>query len=146
MKQKNYGINVGSSSILLIFVLLCLVSFAALSIVSANADYKLNNKVVERTTAYYEACNTAEASISDIDHTLSELYASGISEEAYYKQAGHTISYAIPVSDTQSLNVELTIHYPEQSGEPFYSITSWKIITPEAMQLDDSLTLFTPEM
>ncbi len=146
MKQKNYGINIGSSSILLIFVLLCLVSFAALSIVSANADSKLNHKIVDRTTAYYNACNSAEASIAEIDHTLFDLYASGITEEAYFKQVGHKISYAIPISDTQSLNVELTILYPEQPGGTFYSITSWEVITPEVMEFDDSLHVFTPEM
>lgn len=146
MKQKNYGVNIGSSSILLIFVLLCLVSFAALSIVSANADSKLNNKVIVRTTAYYNACNLAESSIADIDHTLSELYASGISEDAYFNQVGHTISYAVPISDTQSLNVDLTIQYPKKSGETFYSITSWQVITPEIMEFDDSLHLLSPEM
>lgn len=146
MNQKNYGLNIGSSSILLIFVLLCLVSFAALSIVSANADSKLNNKVMERTTAYYNACNLAEASISDIDHTLSKLYVSGITEDAYFEQVGHTISYAVPISDTQSLNVELRIKYPKKSGENFYSITSWQVITPEIIELDDSLHLFTPGM
>ena len=35
--------NIGSASILLVFVILCLVSFAVLSIVSANADSKLSN-------------------------------------------------------------------------------------------------------
>ncbi len=146
MKQKNLGVNIGSSSILLIFVLLCLVSFATLSIVSAHADINLNKKIEERMTSYYEACNSAETSIAEIDHTLSDLYASGISEEEYFKQVGHTISYAIPISDTQSLNIELTIRYPKQSGETFYSISSWKVITPEVMELDDSLHVFIPEM
>ena len=58
-KAKKSGLSfssgIGSSSILVIFVILCLVSFATLSIVSANADYKLSKKVLDRTTAYYEA-------------------------------------------------------------------------------------------
>ena len=37
-KKKFYGMNVGSASMLLIFVVLCLVSFAALSLVIASAD------------------------------------------------------------------------------------------------------------
>ena len=37
-KKKNFPMNIGLSSILLIFVVLCLVSFSILSIVSANAD------------------------------------------------------------------------------------------------------------
>ena len=144
MKQKNYGVNIGSSSILLIFVLLCLVSFASLSIVSANADARLNKRVVARTSAYYKACNEAEASIANIDNTLSELYKSGMKEEDYYSQVGHTISYAIPISDTQSLNVDLKINYPMSSGETFYTITSWKVLTPNTVEFDDTLHLFSP--
>ena len=52
--------NIGSASILLVFVILCLVSFAVLSIVSANADSRLSTRVLERTTAYYDACNQAD--------------------------------------------------------------------------------------
>ena len=42
-KKKKFSMNIGSASILLVFVILCLVSFAVLSIVSANADSKLSN-------------------------------------------------------------------------------------------------------
>ena len=41
--------NIGSASILLVFVILCLVSFAVLSIVSANADSRLSTRVLEPT-------------------------------------------------------------------------------------------------
>ena len=43
-KKKSFPMNIGLSSILLIFVVLCLVSFSILSIVSANADKKLSLK------------------------------------------------------------------------------------------------------
>lgn len=62
--------NIGSASILLVFVILCLVSFAVLSIVSANADSRLSTRVLERTTAYYDACNQAEQSLAGMDNTL----------------------------------------------------------------------------
>ena len=68
--------NIGSASILLVFVILCLVSFAVLSIVSANADSKLSARVLERTTAYYAACNQAEQSLAGMDKTLQRMYAS----------------------------------------------------------------------
>ena len=69
-KSKGFGMNVVTSSILLIFVTLCLVSFATLSLVSANADRKLSTKVADRTVAYYNACNKAEESIASIDATI----------------------------------------------------------------------------
>ena len=63
--------NIGSASILLVFVILCLVSFAVLSIVSANADSKLSARVLERTTAYYAACNQAEQSLAGMDKSCN---------------------------------------------------------------------------
>ena len=69
-KKKQFGMNIGSASILLVFVILCLVSFAVLSIVSANADSRLSTRVLERTTAYYDACNQAEQSLAGMDNTL----------------------------------------------------------------------------
>ena len=79
-RQKSSGVSfsngIGSSSLLVTFIILCLVSFATLSIVSANADYKLSDKVLERTTAYYEASNEAETQLSQLHGELAAAYAS----------------------------------------------------------------------
>lgn len=131
--QKKSGpefhVNVGSSSILLIFVILCLISFATLSIVSANADAKLSRRVAERTTAYYEACNQAQADIASMDDTLAAVYADSFDEEEYFMAVGRKKTYAVTISDLQTLSVTLDILYPEQDGDPFYRITSWQVLT-----------------
>ena len=131
--QKKSGpefhVNVGSSSILLIFVILCLISFATLSIVSANADAKLSRRVVERTTAYYEACNQAQADIASIDDMLAAVYADSFDEEEYFMAVGHKKTCIVAISDLQTLSVTLDILYPEQDGDPFYRITSWQVLT-----------------
>lgn len=124
-----FHINVGSSSILLIFVILCLISFATLSIVSANADAKLSNRVAERTSAYYTACNQVQADIASMDDTLAAVYADCLDEEDYYLAVGHKKSYTIPMSDLQTLSVTLDILYPANSGDPYYRITSWRVIS-----------------
>ena len=49
-KKKQFGMNIGSASILLVFVILCLVSFAVLSIVSANADSRLSTRSTQHQT------------------------------------------------------------------------------------------------
>ena len=107
-RKKQFGMNIGSASILLVFVILCLVSFAVLSIVSANADSKLSARVLERTTAYYAACNQAEQSLAGMDKTLQRMYASSDSEEAYFVAVGHGKSYVIPISDLQTLQVTIS--------------------------------------
>ena len=127
-KKNEYGVNVGSSSLLMIFVVLCLISFAALSIVSANADKKLSEKMLTRTTAYYEACNSAEDSLAAIDQVLLEQYRQCTTEDEYFQKVGHSKSYLIPFAGAKKLYVEIKIMYPRQEHDPFYRITSWKVL------------------
>lgn len=124
----SFGINIGSASILLIFVILCLISFAVLSIVSANADRRLSSKVLARTAAYYEACNTAEETLARIDETLSTVYAQSADPESYFSIVGHGKSYIIPISDLQILQVSIEILYPDE-GDTYYRINSWQVLT-----------------
>lgn len=133
-KKKQFGMNIGSASILLVFVILCLVSFAVLSIVSANADSKLSTRVLERTTAYYTACNQAEQSLAGMDHTLRRIYESSDSEETYFASVGHGKSYVIPISDLQSLQVTIEILYPGTAEDSFYKITAWQVLNTDEMQ------------
>lgn len=141
-KKKSMGVNAGSSSILLIFVILCLVSFATLSIVSANADYKLGQKILTRTTAYYDACNQAEESIAAIDRTLWDVYAVSANAEEYFSTVGHSKSYLIPVSDLQNLSIEIEILYPKTKGDTCYRIKSWQLQNAEQLKYNDSLPVF----
>ena len=41
-KQKKEFIHIGFSSILMVFTMLCLVTFATLSLITANSDYRLS--------------------------------------------------------------------------------------------------------
>lgn len=124
-KRQFFGMNVGSASMLLIFVILCLVSFAALSIVSANADRKLTTKVADRTSAYYQACEQAEEALAEIDGVLLNQYLCSENADEYFAAVGHTKSYAIPITGNQTLLVHIEIIYPEADSDNFYSITDW---------------------
>lgn len=143
IKKRSTGssstINIGSSSLLMIFVVLCLVSFATLSIVSANADQKLSSKVAEHSSAYYEACNQAEQRIAQIDSSLQAAYENAADMEAYYDQVGHTISFAIPATDVHTLNISLEILYPDSANGMFYKITSYNLTPTGTLELDESL-------
>ena len=147
-KKRFSGISfsngIGSSSLLVIFIILCLVSFATLSIVSANADYKLSNKVLERTTAYYEASNQAEQHLAELHQTLAAAYADSVTEMEYFQQTGHDISYLIPITDLQSLEVKVNIVYPVKEGDAYYEIRSWQVILTEDFEYEDTLDLFQP--
>ena len=142
-KKMSGGVNVGTSSILVTFVLLCLVTFAALSFLSANSDYRLSLQTAKRTTEYYEANRVAELYMANIEGLLSKCYARSGSEADYYKEVPKlfsdnetitvntdsdplTISYDVPVSDTQNLHVCLAASYPGKENDALFHIVSWR--------------------
>lgn len=147
-KKRFSGISfsngIGSSSLLVIFIILCLVSFATLSIVSANADYKLSNKVLDRTTAYYEASNQAEQQLAELDQTLRAAYANSTTAAEYFQQTGYDTYYLIPISDLQSLEVKVNIVYPGKADEAYYQILSWQVILTDDFEYEETLDFQPP--
>ena len=96
-KRSEFSLNVGTSSILLIFVVLCLVSFAILSLSSGLSDLSLSKRVISNTESYYDACGQAEEQLEDIEATLKSLYDTGISRAGYFDKVGKKMSFSIPV-------------------------------------------------
>lgn len=137
----SFSSGIGSSSILVIFVILCLVSFATLSIVSANADYKLSRKVLERTTAYYEAEGQAQAALAALDAELAALYESSASETEYFKAAGEEKTFSFPLSDIQSMQVVVRIQYPKKTGDTFYTVQSWQAVITGELEYEGTLNV-----
>lgn len=140
-KRKELTLNIGTSSILFIFVILCLVSFSVLSLSSAMSDYKLSARVSSNSSSYFEACNKAEEILADTDETLKALYDTGISRSGYFEQVGKKKSFAVYVTDVQTLIVEINIDYPNP-GEPFYEITSWRLETTGNLEYDENLPVY----
>ncbi len=52
-----------------------------------------------------------------------------------------TLSFSVPVTDTQELQVILTISYPEKADDVSYEISSWKIVNTRAWTPDTSMNL-----
>lgn len=68
--KRQWGIGVGSASVLIIFVLLCLTVFATLSLVSAQADLRLAERAAETTAAWYEADGRAAEFLCALDQAF----------------------------------------------------------------------------
>lgn len=141
MKKKTSRplLTTGTSTLLLIFVSLCLLTFAVLSFLSARADQNLSRKTAERTSAYYEACNQAEDRLGEADQMLEKLWQETANEKAYFQAVRETfedmdfdeksrmLSFSVPLTDTQVLTVTLKLRTPE-SGSTFYTISGWKTV------------------
>ena len=152
-KRKYPTINIGSSSMLVVFIILCLVTFSVLSVASANNDRKYSEKIADRTTAYYEASNKAEELLSQIDDKLKQVYEQY--NAGYLSQVPDvltsidgidtsdfpSVSFSVPINDTQTLSVSLLIQIPEKEGDTFYTVTSWKEISTEVWNGDEPMNL-----
>lgn len=142
-KKHSGGINIGTSSILVTFVLLALVTFAALSYMSARSDYVLSKEAADRTASYYDANRMAEIYLANIEALLSKHLSSCTSREEYFdgveklfsdnekievsdgRNGSKLLSYSIAVTSGQNLNVGLTVHYPDVSDDSLFKIDKW---------------------
>ena len=149
MRSKpSTGINVGGSSILVVFVLLCLTTFATLAMVSASANYRLAQRVVASTDAFYEADSRAEVIFAELSaghlmdlHRENNLGRIGIEISRPYVPEGTAtevyfhpvsldyvhLSYSIRVDDSRSLEVVLRYHYSEQTLD----VIEWRVVAQD---------------
>lgn len=150
-------VNIGSSSLLIIFLILSLVTFAILSLSGARSDYSFSQKLAEHKTAYYEASNQAEQILGQIDDTLASCSESCVTIASYpdsVKKAlagqqydsirletdGQLLTFSIPMEGEQALLVQLEIT-DYTKAETFYVIKTWQVISTKSWESDQSIQL-----
>lgn len=144
MEKKNSGgMNIGTSSILVTFVLLCLVTFATVTFLSAKSDYKLSEQTAKRIASYYDANRVAEIYMANIEGQLSRLYGRCDGKDEYFESIPETfedndliiveysednteISYSVPVTEAQNLCVILKACYPDENNGMMFTIEKWQ--------------------
>ena len=160
-KKRAKGVHIGTSSILVIFILLSLVTFASLSFLSARSDYLLSCKMASRTTDYYAADTKSAYYMANVEGLLSKQYKTCGSREEFeqsldglfYDNDAFTIdttvspaiiSYTMAISDTQNLYVELEVHYPIEQDCALYHIVTWRTFSAVDWQPDNTLDFTNP--
>ena len=157
MKKKSSPsfFGIGLSSILIIFVLLCLMVFAMLSLVSARAGRRLEDRLFGRASAYYEACARADSLLEEVDRGLDERYRAEPDSYADSASAflgtlsgrtedlGDALSFSFTesVDETQYLSVTVEIPKEPPAGERYYRITAWVTAPAEAWEPDEHLNV-----
>lgn len=157
MKKPSYPIvNIGSVLLLVSFIVLCLVTFATLSLSSSVSEYQYSQKLAKQNRDYYQACGQASEMLYDIDSCLNRAYTE--SRGNYYAEAKAgltdldgvkldfsgtppTVTYEVPVNKSQSLRVILALNPPGQLTDGYYKITAWQKIPSSQWEGDDSLNL-----
>jgi len=145
MRKKTYpSAMVGTSFMLVIFIILALVSFATISLVSAKADNKLSLSMAETVVIFYDGQTEAHKTLEEIDEKLTEIYQNVETEQAFNQQVKELfedkeeynldheenlyLSYETKISDDKILNSRLEITYPTNEGKGFYQILEWNTI------------------
>lgn len=105
---------VGGSSLLIIFAVLCLTIFTLLALSTVKADSRLLDASVIAVSDYYAADLQAEM-------LLSQLRRGQLPEGVQIEQ--NIYSYSCPISDTQTLMVEV------RNEKGIWTILRWQAVS-----------------
>ena len=119
---------VGAVSLLTIFAVLCLTVFALLSLSTVQADQRLSDKSFAAVAGYYAADCAAE-------EILAQLRAGEV-PEGVTAYGGGLYRYGCPISDTQTLVVEVAVEDTD------YTIIRWQARSTAEWVADDSLPVW----
>lgn len=118
---------VGASSLLVVFAVLCLTVFALLSLSAVQAGGRLGDTAAQAVTSYYRADAQAEAILAQL---RQGRLPDGVNAE------GTSYSYSCPISQTQNLNVTVTLDGAD------YTIQRWQVVSTADWQPDDGILVW----
>ena len=163
--------NIGSVTLMMILIVLCMVTFSALSLSTAVSDHQAAEKSTTHVHNYYEASNQAEEQLASVDEVLQTAWRDAPNQASYYDlirahyaeasnvtlsetDSGVTLSWKNDLSDSQALQVSLDVLYPantagdaedtsEVAQPALYQITAWQVISTREWNGDNSLNLMS---
>ena len=161
MKKKSLPVtNIGTISLMMIFIVLCMVTFAALSLSSAAGDARAGQKMQTHLEEYYNASNESEALLAETDRICANAASTALDTDEFYRlvsegtghfaaadlaDGGLTLSWQTDLNDSQALSVRLLIRAPrqiqEEEADSFYKILSWQVISTGTWEGDNTLKL-----
>ena len=123
---------VGSSSLLVIFAVLCLTVFALLGLSTVLADSRLLTNSSKMVMAYYSADTQAEEILAQLRQ--------GIIPDNVQEQNDHSYQYICPISEQQALYVHVVVY------DSTWDVLQWRVITAEQAETDELLSLWDGSM
>lgn len=148
VKQK---MNIGSASLILIFIILCLVTLGFLSVSTSMSNRKLAEKNADAVKAFYQADAQGEEFLQTVDRTAAAIWAETADikdrrarlkeqlKDFYNEQLG-VIQKDIPMNFGQILHIELQF---DDQGQ--YQILCWKVYNQDIYDIDDSIPVWLGE-
>ena len=129
--------NIGSSSLILIFIVLCLVTFSILSLGNAKREDALSARSADSVQEYYRADAEGEAFLQMADQAL--LKGDKASLAPYLQSDGGTYCTDVAMAAGQALRVELVLDWEKKTCE----VRSWRVYHQEDYEIDQSIPVWS---
>lgn len=123
-KKENAPFGAGISSLLMLFVILCLTVFGVLAYMTAQADSRLSARAAETVAAYYQADSAAEELLAQTDEAVFSLSGETAEIQEALEALGYTVvledglltaEYVIPVDETRQYLLRIVFDQPDGS-------------------------------
>lgn len=132
-RNSSAPVPFGLSLLMVTFLILCLFTFAAITIVSAKNSLETARSNASGKTAYYEACSTAEEKLAEFNKAASLDGA----------EPKKNISYSVDIDDENRLDVSAVL---EDDPSPHYSVTEWIVKSKENWAPETTLPVLGAEI
>ncbi len=152
-QAAKHKVNIGLTSLILIFIILCLATFSLLSLSSARGDQSLALRSAQAVTEYYRADAQGEKWLKQADAILQKDTTAGtMSQEEIQALAKKTasqlgcdidettgyISTDISMERGQALHIDLAL----TGDENRYEVRSWYVYDSGNYEIDDSMPVW----
>lgn len=151
-RQQEYRMGVGASSVLMIFVVLCLTTLGVLSFASARADLMLTQRRKAYVESYYQADAAAQRVLFQIDEQLAlakkdpeeyEQAVRDIAVEGVTLTVSDDLTIAFPIEISESLRLEVAVRALGPEVTKRYETAYYRMVNIGDWSPDTSYTLYS---
>lgn len=160
MKKEAKGrgnIQIGTSSLILIFTVLCMVVFSTLSLASARSEGNLAVKTESSVHDFYAADCIAEEQLNEINRTiLKNAENAGNSQEFQammnsmgdvYDELENKITFTVKINEEQFLLISLKVfdYSMIKQEQKNFEILSWRVQNAVDYEIDVDMPVWDGE-
>lgn len=149
--------SIGIASIVLIFVMLCLMTFSVLSLMTARSDLAQSRRAADRITVSAEAENAATDILLTVIRCMDDnrdapdaasfyqaLQAQVEGSDGITFTDASRLTYTVPCGEDQILRVLLELSYEGYPDGSHYRILAWNTEVTRQWDPDTPLPLYEP--
>ena len=161
MRRKSkvsFPVSIGAASLLVAFLVLCIATFAGLTLSAAKSDENAAVQLAERRSAYYEASNRSESLVQLVANAAEDASGANWMQDAAASVEEKTlamdsvevsveeedgipvISWEIATAQDQVLQVEVVLQEPDKDGR-LYRVRCWKTIPADEGEAGGTKTM-----